>query len=320
MKRVMVTGGTGFVGSNLTRRLLRERHEVHLLVRRGHDPWRIEAVRADVQLHEVQFDDLQGLTKTVETIAPDWVFHLAAYGAYSWQTDAQRIYATNLLGVVNLLDACLGVGFEVFVNTGSSSEYGLKDHPPAEDEIPEPNSCYSVAKTAATLHCGHTARSRGANIRTLRLYSVYGAFEEPARLLPTLIVNGLRGVIPPLVNPTIARDFVYVDDVCQAYLLAAETPVAEPGAVFNVGTGVQTTIEEAVSVASELLGVSAEPKWASMPDRRWDTKNWVADRSKIRSELGWEPRYGFRVGFREMVEWLRTEPGALAFYESRLSL
>src|SRR6058998_3106401 len=187
MKRVLLTGGTGFVGANLARRLLQSGHEVHLLVQPRHTGWRIEAIRDDLRLHEVDLADGERLGNLVRRIGPDWVFHLAAHGAYSWQRDLGQIVRTNILGTMNLVGACVATGFEGFVNTGSSSEYGFKDHAPAETEALEPNSYYAVTKASATLFCRFTARARSVNLPTLRLYSVYGPYEEPSRLIPALI-------------------------------------------------------------------------------------------------------------------------------------
>ncbi len=197
MKRVVVTGATGFVGANLARRLLRDGHELHLLLRPANNPWRIRDIRDDVHSHEVDFTDKESLARVVGAIRPDWVFHLAAHGAYSWQTDLDSMVATNITGTINLVESCLRAGFEAFVNTGSSSEYGYKDHAPAETEWLEPNSYYAFTKASATLFCRYMAQSRNARIPTLRLYSVYGPYEEPARLVPALIMSGLRGKLPP---------------------------------------------------------------------------------------------------------------------------
>jgi nucleoside-diphosphate-sugar epimerase len=321
MKRVIVTGATGFVGSNLARRLLRDGHEVHLLVRPSHSPWRIDDIRHDVRLHEVSLEDAEGVTQTVGRIRPDWIFHLAAHGAYSSQTDLRQMVQTNLVGTINLVEACLATGFDAFVNTGSSSEYGFKDHAPAEDESPEPNSHYAVTKAAATLFCRHTAQRRAVHLPTLRLYSVYGPYEEPTRLIPRLITRGLKGELPPLVNPTVARDYVYVDDVTEAYLLAATARGdVEPGAIYNVGTGVQTSLEEAVETARRVLSIKMEPQWASMPEREWDTSIWVANNRKIKDALGWQPRYSFEQGFQLTVEWLRAHPALSSFYDGPTNL
>jgi UDP-glucose 4-epimerase len=317
MARALVTGGTGFVGANLARRLLGDGHEVHLLVRRGHAPWRIEAIRHELRLHEVELADVEALSTVVARIRPEWVFHLAAHGAYPAQTDVAAIVQTNVLGTVNLVEACLRTGFAAFVHTGSSSEYGFKNHPPAETEWLDPNSHYAVTKASATLYCRYTARSRDVAITTLRLYSAYGPYEEPTRLLPTLVVRGLRGDLPPLVNPDVARDYVDVADVVDACLLAAQRPAAERGAVYNLGTGVQTSLREVVEIARRVLGLATEPVWGSMPDRIWDTAVWVADSRAIRAALGWQPRYGLEAGFRRLVDWLRADPALCRFYEAR---
>lgn len=303
MKRVLVTGGTGFVGANLTRRLLNDGHTVHLLVRAEHAAWRIEEIRGDVRLHVIDLADAQAVARLIGEIKPEWIFHLAAHGAYSWQEDIAQIFQTNLLGTIHLLEACLKTGFESFIHTGSSSEYGFKDHAPGEPEGLEPNSHYAVAKASATLYCRYTAQTHQANITTLRLYSAYGPYEEPNRLMPTLIRHGLRGEWPPLVNPDTARDYVYVEDVCDACILAARTPAREFGAVYNLGTGTQTTLLEVAQVARRILDIQAEPQWGTMPARIWDTAIWRADSRKIQAELDWRPRHSFEEGFARMVEW-----------------
>jgi dolichol-phosphate mannosyltransferase len=307
MKRVIMTGATGFVGANLARRLLQQGHELHLLVHPGYTAWRIAAIRDSLSLHEVDLCDPEALGDIVGHIHADWVFHLAAHGAYSWQTDLRRMVQTNIVGTVNLVGACLAAGFEAFVNTGSSSEYGFKDHAPTEMEQVEPNSCYSATKCSATLLCRHAARSHGLNLHTLRLYSVYGAFEDDRRLIPTVIRHGIRGDLPPLADPDSAHDYVYVEDVCDAYLLAAGSPGQEPGSVYNVGTGAQTTLRDVVEIARRTFEIKTEPQWGSLSSYSWDANVWVADSHKIQHALGWHPRHGFEEGFRLTVEWFRTD-------------
>jgi len=311
MQRVIITGGTGFVGANLARRLLNDGHEIHLLVRPGYSPWRVQDILADVHLHEIALLDLEALGEVVRRIRPDWIFHLAASGAYSWQTDLAAMIQTNILGTINLVETCLETGFEAFINTGSSSEYGFKKTAPSETTWLEPNSHYAVTKASASLFCRFTAQSRNVRLYTLRLYSVYGPYEEPRRLMPTLIRSGLKGELPPLVNPNTARDYVYVEDVHEAYLMAATRLNQESGAIYNIGSGVQTSLQEVVNVVREELNVAAEPDWGSMPQRIWDTNAWVADTQKSSNELGWQPRFTFQQGFRKMVQWYSDHPGFL---------
>lgn len=312
MKRCLVTGGTGFVGANLVRRLLRDGQAVHLVVRPEHAVWRLPDLRREVQLHELPLHDLGAVTAVVREIRPDWVFHLAAHGAYSWQAELEPMVRTNIQGTMNLVTACVQAGFESFVNTGSSSEYGFKDHAPAETEPLEPNSHYAVTKAAATLFCRYTAQSQRLHLPTLRLYSVYGPYEDPRRFVPALIRHGLNGQLPPLVDPNIGRDFVYVEDVIEAYVLAATVPVKEFGPVYNVGTGIGTTIQDAVTVARSAMNIAEEPVWNTMPKRQWDTHCWQANIQAIQEQLHWSPRYSFADGLGETIQWARNHPELLA--------
>ena len=133
-------------------------------------------------------------------------------------------------------------------------------------------------------------------------------------MLPSLILSGLKGKLPPLVNPDIVHDFVYVEDVTEAYLLAAAQSGQEPSAVYNVGAGGQITLREVVDIVRRILGINAEPEWGSMPNRQWDTNVWVAENKKIQEDLGWAPRYTFERGFCSMVNWLTDSPEILELY------
>jgi UDP-glucose 4-epimerase len=318
-RRALLSGASGFVGANLARRLLADGHDVHLLLRANHNRWRVQEIRDQVTVHEVDLGDLAGLEAAMTAARPEWVFHLAAHGAYPDQQDLDQMIATNVQGTANLLRASERAEVEAFVNTGSSSEYGYKDHAPPEDEWLEPNSNYAATKAAATLLCRYTAQRTGLRITTLRLYSVYGPYEEPRRLVPTLVVKGLEGRLPALVNPNVARDYVHVDDVCEAYLLAAATPGQEPGAVFNVGTGVQMTLAEVVAVVRRLLPIRDKPNWGSMPERSWDTNVWISNPARIKAGLGWAPHLDLEQGLARMIAWFGANPNHLAQYRAAQS-
>ena len=306
--RVLITGAAGFVGSNLARRALERGDEVTLNVRPGSDRWRLQEIEGEAHLVEADLRDARAVERMVAEARPELVMHLATHGAYSWQSDSEQIFETALLGTVNMLAACETAGVRRLINAGTSSEYGYKDHPPAEDEIPEPNSDYAAAKAAATTWCGYFARERGVQTVTLRLYSVYGPWEHPDRLIPTLVREALAGRLPPLVNPGVARDFVFVDDACSAFLASAEAPDVAPGAVYNVASGRQTTIRDVVEIARSTFGVEAEPDWGSMPERAWDTTSWVGNPAKIERELGWRAETQLVDGLERTAQWLKGRP------------
>lgn len=307
-RTVLVTGGTGFVGANLVERLVRDGHRVHLFVRREHKDWRIRHMLSHLQVHSINLLDLERLRAKVADLRPEWIFHLATYGAYSWQEELNQAVQTNLLSTINLVEACRETGFEVFLNTGSSSEYGTKDYAPSENEFLEPNSYYAVTKASATLFCRHMAQRFNLPIHTLRLYSVFGPYEEPNRLIPNLIVYGLQGKLPPLAHPNTARDFIFAEDVVHAYLFAANFHnCLPPGEVYNVGTGRQTTLRNVVEIVRSIFHIDAEPAWGNMQSRIWDTHTWVANNQKLKA-AGWSPEFDFETGLRQTIEWFKRNP------------
>ena len=316
-RTALVTGATGFVGANLARALLRAGNRVDLLASRADRAWRIEEIRGEAAFHVCDLDDAPKLGRLLERLRPSWVFHCAAYGAYSWQQDLDRMLRTNVSGTIHLLKACRDAGVESFVHTGSSSEYGYKDHAPREDEVLEPNSDYAATKAMGSTYARWFAQEEKIRVTILRLYSVYGPWEDPGRFFPTLIREGLAGRYPPLVAPSVARDYVSAEDVGRACLMAAARSRGPAGAVYNVGTGVQTTVAEVVDMAGRMLAIPGEPVWGSMPDRRWDTSTWVADPRRIREDLGWEPADSLEEGFRRMVDWSRREAGGTLAAASR---
>lgn len=307
----LVTGGAGFVGANLVRRLLAEGHHVVAPVRLETDTWRLDGIAAHLEIPRVDLADSAAAAELVSNVAPRWVFHLAAHGGSSWQQDVQRIIAVNVAGTAALLEAFDG---ELFVHAGSSSEYGLKNHPAKEDEPLEPNSAYAVTKAAATGLCAlHDVSGNGRAI-TLRLYSAYGPWEDPRRLMPALVGHAREGRLPPLTDPRTARDFVFIDDICDAFLAATRADDLPPRSVLNIAGGREWTLAELVAVARTLFGVTAKPHWGEMADRAWDTTSWVGDPHRASELLGWRASTELEDGLRATAEWMASHGDATGRY------
>jgi nucleoside-diphosphate-sugar epimerase len=304
-KRVyLITGATGFIGSCLLRRLISTGETTHILVRREANLWRIRDLIRKTNVHFSDLSDVKSLTKIVEKIKPDIIYHLSAYGAYSSQDNADLCVKTNILGTWNLLKATSKINYELFVNTGSSSEYGFKKLPMKEQDFLEPASYYAVTKSSQTLLCSYFAKENHKPIVTLRLFSVYGPYEDKGRFVPTLLKALYLHSKMNLVSPNIARDWIYVDDVVDAYLLVNRLNKCG-GEVFNIGTGIQKTIREVVESAVETTGEKTIFKWEKMKNRMWDTNYWVADTSKTAKLLKWKPKVDLAQGLLLTWKWLK---------------
>jgi UDP-glucose 4-epimerase len=299
---VLVTGAGGFIGGCLVRRLLASGSGVHVLLQ-GEIPWRLRGLAERVTVHRGDVRDAAGVSGVVSRVAPRVVFHLAAHGAYESQSDARAIFETNLIGSQHVFAASAAAGVELVVNAGSSSEYGFKREPMRETDRLEPGSLYAAAKAAQT-HLGTVMARRGPTaVVTLRLFSVYGPWEEPTRLMPTLLRRARAGLPLEMAAPDTAHDFVYVEDVLDA-LVDVERLRGLSGHVFNLGTGVQSTLRDVVAAVQETVGGRSEVRWGAMPARRWDTDRWQADVSRARGVLGWSARHTLRQGLARMAAWM----------------
>jgi UDP-glucose 4-epimerase len=311
--KALVTGAGGFVGANLVRHLLERGDEPIAMLRPDTDSWRLQDIAAETRTEFVDLTRPDDLLRAVHEVRPDVIFNLAARGAYSWQTDLDEMLAVNVRATETLLQAARRVDARL-VQAGSSSEYGFADHATAEHECVEPNSYYAVTKVAATHLCRLAAAQHGQHAVTLRLYSVYGTWEEPGRLIPALVDRALEGTYPPLVAPGTARDFVWVGDACDALVRAATTDLEDRGAVLNVASGAQTTLCRLVETVRELFDIGTDPIWDSMPARNWDTGVWVGDPARTAEQLGWTASTSLDDGLRALAGWMAPNPTRRARY------
>jgi len=144
----LVTGASGFIGANLCRRLVSRGETVHGVIRPGTRTWHLADIQAGLHLHAIDISDGAAVDRMIDEVRPDVVYHLATHGAYPHQGDCPRILLVNVFGFWNLVHACNRVSYKLFVNTGSSSEYGRKSFAMRETDLLDPDSFYAVAKSA----------------------------------------------------------------------------------------------------------------------------------------------------------------------------
>lgn len=300
---ILVIGASGFIGANLFNMIRAHRSDVYAVVR--HDKgWRLEDV-ADEHILEANLNDRNATKNLLNSIKPQTVFDCKAYGAYSFEEESYLIYQTNFLSVVGLMEQ-LGPDISAYVHAGSSSEYGNNCAAPLEGDVREPNSHYALSKSSTADYIAYAGKTRSFPCVNLRLYSVYGALEDTSRLIPNVLSKGLEGTYPPFVNPDISRDFVYVEDVCRAFVLAAtRMNVDLYGESINIGSGQKTTIKDLAFVCKDVFDIPQDPTFNEMQDRSWDLTDWYSNPSKAFDMIGWKAETPLAVGLGKMAKWVK---------------
>lgn len=310
-KKALITGGAGFVGTNLARALLSQKYTVHILSKNETNQWRLADIQTKVYVHAISLLDKKGIEKLVSQINPTVIYHLAAYGGSSTQKNPEEIINTNILGTFNLLMATKNIPYTVFVNTGSSSEYGIKNKPMTETDLLTPTFFYAAAKASATHIAQVFAKEFNKPVVTFRLFSVYGPYEQPGRFVPTITKNLIEQTPIQITPGDQRRDFVFIDDVVDAYILAIKNATKLSGEICNIGTGYEYTNDEVVKKLFRATKKKTIIKKGSYAKRLWDTKHWVANITHTRKVLGWKPKYSLDTGLLKTYSWLQNN---LQFY------
>jgi len=300
---IVVFGAGGFIGSNLFRYILQYRDDVYAITSTSFVPWRIDDLREDriIRTDITNRNDLENLFRQHRFKT---IFDLAAYGAYSKQTDVKLIYKTNVIGLLNLLELTVNLKIKAFVHAGSSSEYGLNCKAPLEDAELQPNSHYAVTKASASAMIKYYGTILQYPIVNLRYYSIYGEYEEPDRLIPRIIEKGMQKEYPPLVQPDISRDFVYIDDAVYATLLAANADFdVIGGQSINIASNIKTTIRDLAALAKEIFDIPLAPAWGDFANRKWDLKEWYGNASLAQQLLNWQSVTPLKEGLVKTYKW-----------------
>jgi nucleoside-diphosphate-sugar epimerase len=227
--------------------------------------------------------------------APDVVFHLGASRTAADVGARARTAAVNTMCGLWLVDA-LPDTCRAVVRLGSSTEYAGGDGPMDESAPLRPRGFFGATKAAGSLLVSAAAAERGLRAVVLRAFQVYGSHDHPGRFVPTVLRAAREGTTLALTGPGRRRDWVHVDDVIDACLLAAGADHLPNGQVLNLGTGRQVANEELVAVATRVTGrpIAIDP--SAHPGRAWDAPSWVCDPSLAAELLGWRARLSLEEG------------------------
>jgi nucleoside-diphosphate-sugar epimerase len=288
--RALVTGATGFIGAHLVDRLTSLGAKVHAVSRRP-----VESTAGGPTWHVADLADAESTRTLVDSVRPDVAFHLAS--AVTGARDVRLVHATmagNLASAVNLLTAVTDVTPDTSVVLAGSVEEpgpGLA-----------PSSPYAVAKWAATGYARMFHALWGVRVCVLRVAMVYGPGQpDTTKLVPYVTLALLREQEPELGSGTRLVDWVYVDDVVDAFLAAARSERAA-GRVLDIGSGCQVSIRDTVELLSTVVGGNARPRFGAIADRPLDNAQ-TADPAPAGEVLGWHPQVELAEGLRRTTAW-----------------
>ena len=314
-QRVLVTGGAGFIGSHLIRRLTEMGCNVIAMLKPSSDLWRIQDILDQLEilkkdLNDLDINDLKSALSEVRI-----VYHLGAAGVEQSYQDINAVVQTNITGTLSLLRLAQSLKADRFIYTGSCFEYGSGTML-SEDMLPEPDSEYAASKTGAWILTHAFSRKYGLPVVSLRPFTVYGPFEGGYRLVPYTIMRALEGAEIELTGGEQTRDFVYIDDMIDAFIKAAISPKAVAG-TFNICSGLEISVREMVSTIVELTGNAARPLFGARPYR--DTELWTlsGNPAGAKEKLDWYARTCLRDGLSKTIQWFQKHGADYPEYETR---
>ena len=305
-RRVLVTGGSGFIGSHLVNRLLADGADVAVTVRYG-NVMKNERLRHCWDRIKVLEADLRnrGALAEVKSFAPQTVFHLAAYNHVGQSfTQVEECFDVNAKGTANLLDTLDGV--ERFIYMSTSEVYGYQTEVPfIETMTPLPISPYAITKYAGELYCRMKQRMKGdGSIVILRPFNTYGPYQSAKAIIPELILSCLRGEPIVTTQGEQTREFNYVTDVVDGLVRAATTSDKLEG-VTNLAAGEEVAIRDLVRKIAEITQSKSKIELGALPYRPTEIWRMFADSTRARKTLGWAPRITLDQGLRQTVDWFR---------------
>lgn len=308
----LVTGGAGFIGSNMVHHLLDKGEQVRVLddLSTGRKV-NLESVLGDIDFIEGDLKNPADVARAVDGVK--YIFNFGALPSVIRSVeDPLSSHEANINGVLNLLLAARDAGVERLVFSSSSSVYGdTPVLPKQEDMFPTPLSPYALSKLTGEHYCRMFYELYGLKTFSLRYFNVFGPRQDPkshyAAVIPLFIKAYLEDKAPMIYGSgEQTRDFTYVDDVISANLACCTADEKAAGGVYNAAWGNRISINDLAKAIADILGKSIEPVHG--PSRAGEVMDSQADRSRAKEMIGWEPKVTFEEGLSRAIEWYRSNP------------
>mgnify|MGYP001612072564 CR=1 FL=1 len=303
---VLITGGAGFIGANLVRKLLSVGgFEVSVIEKEGTNLWRLSDILYRITFRYADLKDDKSVRQIIQEIQPSIVFHLASYGVDgSVQKDELEMRLVNREGTSKLVLALKEQHVpEIFVFTSTSFVYGPKDGKLTEKDKVVPLNEYAATKYKAEKELQRIAKESGISVINARLFTAYGYYENNKPLIPYIILNALQDKPIELSSPDNVRDFIFIEDVLDLFMKMIETKQNYQGEVFNVGSGKQHRIADIVDAIEKAMNKKLPVSYGRRSSPYQEPKVFVADNTKAKETFGWEPKYDLESGIEKNVAW-----------------
>lgn len=304
MTNVLVTGATGFIGTNLIHKLLDSDYNISIFTHKKVNTKHIRNIISKLDVHNVDLSNPKSVNEKIKKIKPEIIYHLATYGVNRNQTDDGKIIKTNILGTLNLFNS-ISQYKEVkkIVNVGSCFEYGPKLKKIKEDDETNPQSIYGISKVEQTNIARYFFEQKKLPITTLRVFNTFGPFENPNRLIPSMVLASLVQKKIIINNPKDVRDFVFVKDVVEGMVRTSK--IKKSGEILNIGTSKEYQVKEIVRKLSKITNYD-NVIFNKSRNHEYGGKI-IADITKLKRSLKWEPKYTMEEGLKETIDWFKTE-------------
>lgn len=308
MKRVFVTGASGFIGAALVKRLVAQDISVAVL-QSGQKPGRrLAAIAEKLRFFERANSTTESLRHSLREWAPDTVFHLGWSGVSNVDRNDAALQSANVAFTVELAQLCVECGVEQFVGAGSQAEYGKKDSQIAETECPAPTTLYGAAKLASCFLSERICELQGVRHAWLRIFSTYGPDDNPDWMLPTLIRKLSAGERPPLTLGEQQWDYLYVGDAAAAFAAAAAGRIR---GIYNLGSGEAVSLRALIEAVRDKIDPTLELGFGELPYRPDQVMHLQANIEKLKATSGWSPEVSLSDGIAETTRWFSPSKDAV---------
>lgn len=307
-EKVFLTGATGFIGSHLLKRLIREECDVHISIRQESELWRIEGVIDKCNCHIIDLTDFYHVKRTIDEIKPKIIYHLAAYGVDYRQNNLYQAVNTNINASINLFESFNENNGLRFIYTGTCLEYGPKEGSISEDDLSNPISLYGITKSSAVNLLSLMSRQTSRSLIVLRPFGIFGEYEGLHKFFPQLIHKLNNGDKVFLTRGEQIRDYLYIDDLIDAFIKSVNSPLINASEVFNIGSGNGISIRDiALMVARKMEVNESLLQFGTLPYRSDELMYSVADVIKAKRFFHWEPETPLEEGIENMVRGINRD-------------